>query len=90
MGHRFWGQSYGDWEEITAPRRAPMPVNPAQQLDFRRFSSTEYLECYRLERDILRELSPDVPVTTNFMATLRTSTTGTGPTRSTSSPTTTT
>ena len=28
-----------------------------------------YLECYRLERDVLRELSPDVPVTTNFMAT---------------------
>ena len=46
-----------------------MPVNPAQQLDFRRFSSAEYLECYRLERDVLRELSPDVPVTTNFMAT---------------------
>ena len=68
-GTSFWGQSYGDWEEITAPRRAPMPVNPAQQLDFRRFSSAEYLECYRLERDVLRELSPDVPVTTNFMAT---------------------
>jgi beta-galactosidase len=68
-GTSFWGQSYGDWEEITAPRRAPMPVNPAQQLDFRRFSSAEYLECYRLERDVLRELSPDTPVTTNFMAT---------------------
>jgi beta-galactosidase len=68
-GTTFWGQSYGAWEEITAPRRAPMPVNPAQQLDFRRFSSAEYLECFRLERDVLRELSPDIPVTTNFMAT---------------------
>jgi beta-galactosidase len=68
-GTTFWGQGYGDWEEITAPRRAPMPVNPAQQLDFMRFSSAEYLECYRLERDVLRALSPHVPVTTNFMAT---------------------
>jgi beta-galactosidase len=68
-GTTFWGQRYGAWEEITAPRRAPMPVNPAQQLDFMRFSNAEYLECYRLERDVLRELSPNVPVTTNFMAT---------------------
>jgi beta-galactosidase len=68
-GTSFWGQTYGAWDEITAPVRAPMPVNPAQQLDFRRFSSAEYLDCYRLERDVLRELSPDVPVTTNFMAT---------------------
>ena len=68
-GTTFWGQSYGDWEEITAPRLAPMPVNPAQQLDFQRFSSHEYLECFRLERDAIRAFSPDVPITTNFMAT---------------------
>jgi beta-galactosidase len=46
-----------------------MPVNPSQQLDFMRFSNAEYLECFRLERDTLRELTPHVPVTTNFMAT---------------------
>jgi beta-galactosidase len=68
-GTTFWSQVYGDWEEVTAPRRAPMPVNPAQQLDFMRFSSAEYRECYRLERDVIRGLSPGVPVTTNFMAT---------------------
>jgi beta-galactosidase len=68
-GTTFWSQRYGDWEEITPPRRAPMPVNPAQQLDFMRFSNAEYLACYRLERDTLRELSPQVPVTTNFMTT---------------------
>ncbi len=68
-GTAFWSQRYGEWEEITAPRRAPMPVNPAQQLDFMRFSNEEYLACYRIERDILRECSPAVPVTTNFMTT---------------------
>src|SRR3954467_9364624 len=68
-GTTFWSQRYGDWEESTAPRRAPMPVNPAQQLDFMRFSNDSYLECYRLERDVLRDLSPHVPVTTNFMST---------------------
>ena len=68
-GTTFWGQRYHAWGEITAPVRAPMPVNPAQQLDFMRFSSAEYLECFRRERDVLRARTPDVPITTNFMAT---------------------
>jgi beta-galactosidase len=67
-GTAFWGQRYGDWAEVTAPRLAPMPVNPAQQLDFLRFSNAEYLDCYRAERDLLRAATPDIPVTTNFMA----------------------
>jgi beta-galactosidase len=43
-------------------------VNPAQRLDFARFSSDALLDCFRRERDILHELSPGVPVTTNFQA----------------------
>jgi beta-galactosidase len=66
-GTTFWGQRYGDWAEIEPPRIAPPGVNPAQQLDFRRFSGDEYLACFRAERDILHRLSPGVPVTTNFM-----------------------
>ena len=68
-GTAFWGQRYGEWAEIAAPRVAPMGVNPAQQLDFLRFSNAEYLDCYRAERDLLRAANPAVPVTTNFMAT---------------------
>jgi beta-galactosidase len=68
-GTAFWGQRYGAWAEIAAPREAPMPVNPAQQLDFMRFSNAEYLDCYRAERDLLRALTPDIPITTNFMTT---------------------
>ena len=44
-------------------------MNPAQRLDFARFTSDALLDCFRRERDILRELSPGIPVTTNFMAT---------------------
>jgi beta-galactosidase len=68
-GTAFWGQRYGDWAEIEPPRLAPTAVNPAQQLDFYRFSSDAYLECFRRERDILHALSPGVPVTTNLMVT---------------------
>jgi beta-galactosidase len=68
-GAAFWSQRYGDWAEIDAPRASATVVNPAQRLDFARFSSDALLACFRRERDILRELSPGVPVTTNFMAT---------------------
>ncbi|WP_433185714.1 beta-galactosidase [Actinoallomurus sp. CA-150999] len=65
----FWSQHYGDWEELLPPRlAAPSSFpNPAQQLDFKRFSSDALKEYLRVERDLLRELTPDVPVTTNFM-----------------------
>jgi beta-galactosidase len=68
-GTTFWGQHYGEWHEIDVPRLAASVVNPAQQLDFARFTSDALLACFLRERDILHELSPGVPVTTNFMAT---------------------
>ncbi|MCK2215750.1 beta-galactosidase [Actinomadura sp. ATCC 31491] len=63
----FWSQRLGDWAEVLPPRAAPTLRNPAQELDYRRFSSDALLACYRAEREVLRELTPDVPVTTNIM-----------------------
>ncbi len=62
----FWSQRYGDWAEVLPPRVTPTFSNPAQQLDFLRFSSDALLACYRAEREALRERTPDVPITTNF------------------------
>ncbi|MGA5699277.1 beta-galactosidase [Peterkaempfera bronchialis] len=67
-GTAFWSQAHSDWSTVTAPRSAPYLPNPAQTLDFQRFSSDVLLECFTAERDILRRHTPDVPVTTNFMA----------------------
>ncbi|WP_246239198.1 beta-galactosidase [Acrocarpospora corrugata] len=67
-GTRFWSQEYTSFDQVLPPRRTPAFSNPTQVLDFARFSSAELLDCYRGERDVLRELTPDVPVTTNFMA----------------------
>ena len=63
----FWSQRYGSFEEILPPRTAPTFRNPAQQLDFARFSSEELLDCYRGEAELLRRLTPSVPLTTNFV-----------------------
>ncbi|MPY48051.1 beta-galactosidase [Streptomyces acidicola] len=66
-GTAFWSQRYSDWEQILPPRLAASYPNPTQQLDFKRFSSDALKEYLRAERDVLREITPDVPVTTNFM-----------------------
>jgi beta-galactosidase len=66
-GTAFWSQRYDDWAEINPPRTAPTFINPTQQLDWRRFSSDSLLALMKMEVDILRRITPDVPVVTNFM-----------------------
>ena len=66
-GTAFWSQHYSDWEQILPPRLAASHPNPTQQLDFKRFSSDALRDHLRAERDLLRRITPQVPVTTNFM-----------------------
>jgi beta-galactosidase len=66
-GTAFWSQTYGDWAQILPPRLAATHPNPTQQLDFKRFSSWALKDYLCAERDVLREITPGVPVTTNFM-----------------------
>lgn len=56
-----WGETYQRWEQVRPPR-----LNPAQQLDWERFTSDAMLANFKRQRDVLREAAPGVPVTTNF------------------------
>ena len=66
-GTAFWSQRYSAWEQVLPPRLAASHPNPTQQLDFKRFSSDALRDHLRAEAAILRRVTPDVPVTTNFM-----------------------
>ncbi len=66
-GTAFWSQQYAEWDEINPPRLSPSFINPAQQLDYKRFCSDSILECYEVEKAVLDEITPTLPVTTNFM-----------------------
>lgn len=66
-GTAFWSQRYDAWTEILPPRTAQYMKNPAQVLDFKRFTSDALMECYTAERDIVARHTPQIPVTTNFM-----------------------
>ncbi|GAB3451097.1 beta-galactosidase [Actinophytocola sediminis] len=63
----FWSQRYGDFAQVYPPRTAPTFPNPAQVVDYKRFSSAALLDCFLLEKRILRRVTPDVPITTNFV-----------------------
>ena len=65
-GTSFWSQRYYRWEEIAPPRATSTFKNPGQVLDYQRFMSDSLLACFVAEAQILREMSPGVPVTTNF------------------------
>jgi len=66
-GTAFWSQRYSHWEQVLPPRLAASHANPTQELDFKRFSSDALKEYLCAERDILRAITPGIPVTTNFM-----------------------
>ena len=68
-GTAFWAQRMNDFSEIVPPRfiGAGNFMNPGKLLDFKRFSSVALKACYIAERDTLAEITPDLPLTTNFM-----------------------
>lgn len=66
-GTAVWGQHYTEWAHITTPITAPSVINPAQKLDFARFTDDALRRCFIMERDAIRAVATQ-PVTTNFMA----------------------
>lgn len=66
MGLRFWGQVVNDFAEVPMPMTAPAAHNPALLTDWRRFSSDTCVAFVRMQADILRELTPKIPVTTTI------------------------
>lgn len=59
----FWSHRYSDWSQIE-------PVDPSNHglmLDWTRFISDQVLDFYQEEIRPMRELTPDIPITTNFM-----------------------
>ena len=70
----FWSHTFSDWDEIEPPTALTEhwrgPEHTAFQgitLDYRRFMSDAMLANFADEKAAIRESSPEIPVTTNFM-----------------------
>jgi beta-galactosidase len=62
----FWSHTYTSWEQIQPPSQLGEQSIQSLTLDYQRFMSDMNLECYRAEEAVLRALTPDIPVMTNF------------------------
>jgi beta-galactosidase len=67
-GARHWGQVVTEWSHIPMPMRAPTLHNPALAVDWMRFNSDTILAFAKMQIEILHEISPNRPVTTNLRA----------------------
>ncbi len=65
-GNVFWSMEYGAFAEVDLPNLAVTEVNPAHQLDFRRFSSDQVVAYNRMQVDAIREHS-EAPIAHNYM-----------------------
>ncbi|HEY5652995.1 MAG TPA: beta-galactosidase [Pontiella sp.] len=66
-GMHFWGNNIYEWDELMPPMRTAHQVSTSLLLEWKRFTNECYMEVAKAEIDILREITPDVPITTNFL-----------------------
>jgi beta-galactosidase len=63
----FWSHTFTSWEQIDLPGENGEQSMQGHVLDYQRFLSQSYLECYLNEAQILRAITPNIPVTTNML-----------------------
>jgi beta-galactosidase len=68
LGLRYWGQVVTAWDQVPIPKLAPTMHNPALLLDWNRFCSDTIVGFIKMQADVLREICPQHPVTTNLRA----------------------
>ncbi len=65
-GTVFWSEKYLSWEEINTPRASAGGRNATKLLDYKRFLSDSFFSLYMEEYNVIKEITPDIPITTNF------------------------
>jgi beta-galactosidase len=63
----FWSHTYSDWQQIESPSHTGESRLHGLYLDWMRFTTDQTIDFFRQEIVPLRELTPSVPITTNFM-----------------------
>jgi len=63
----FWSHTYTAWEQIESPSPIGETSLHGLNLDWKRYTTDQTIDFYYNEIRPLRELTPNVPITTNFM-----------------------
>lgn len=62
----FWSHAYTSWEQIESPAPHGEYSIIGLHLDWKRFTTDQTIDFFKNEIRPLREITPDIPVTTNF------------------------
>ncbi len=63
----FWSHQVTDWSQINSPKFRGENHVSAMKLAWRRFVTDSHISFFENEIEPLREITPEIPVTTNFM-----------------------
>ncbi|WP_099469710.1 beta-galactosidase [Konateibacter massiliensis] len=69
----FWGHTFYDWEEIVLPNLLSEHFEHDRtqfqgiSLDYRRFNSESLRKNFQAEYEVIKKVTPHIPITTNFM-----------------------
>jgi len=64
----FWAHTYTSWDQIESPSPLGEHEVHGMNLDWRRFVTDQTIDFYEHEIKDIRKLTPNIPITTNFMA----------------------
>jgi beta-galactosidase len=64
----FWSHTFTDWSQIESPSSIGENAVHGLNLDWRRFVTYQTIDFYKNEIEPLRKLTPNIPITTNFMS----------------------
>ncbi|MFW5985762.1 MAG: beta-galactosidase [Halanaerobiales bacterium] len=65
----FWSHTYTDWSQIESPAPHGMNSIHGLVLDWKRFVTHQTVDFMKNEIKPLKDITPDIPVTTNMMGT---------------------
>ena len=65
----FWAHTYNDWSQVVPPMPHGEPLVHALNLDWKRFITDQTIDFINVETAPLKEVTPGIPTTTNFMGT---------------------
>lgn len=63
----FWSHTYTDWQQVHSPAPQGDSNLLGLNLDWHRFVTDQTIDFYENETNPLRKLTPNIPITTNFM-----------------------
>jgi beta-galactosidase len=64
----FWSHTFSDWSQIESPSSIGESMVHGLNLDWRRFITDQTISFFENEIVPIKEITPNVPITTNFMA----------------------